>query len=367
MDTVLLMHGLAKYFRCDLGAPLVEDNNLLRLLWVIVRYKLWRLVVSVRTYSNKHNRKQFAELVRLMEGMKTLTFRFGATISDSATVPSLLVSLSRAVVITSENVMANLYSETQVTTKLHVWRLRCQPPLIEDRSCLDRDNVATIKVLRGKRDVVLTHETAVKRCVPPGPLANAQSAATKMATMYRESGGEAKVFILHGTPGSGKSITTRVLTQQLNGVLYPDYNSTYKYDNLILMIEEHASEESPLIVAFEEFDVALTNVMYGHGLDDNCDTTDKSSWNKLLDAVQLQRHCIVVMTTNRTTDELLYGCGRSDKSLLRKGRVDGTIAFEAEYASTAQILNLNECRTPPLSPKSSCDDSAMCADDDDVP
>jgi ATP-dependent 26S proteasome regulatory subunit len=82
--------------------------------------------------------------------------------------------------------------------------------------------------------------------------------------------------------------------------------------------------EKPLIVAFDEVDVALLRIHESTIPDHKNVPTliqDKTGWNRFLDNFQrgLFPYLILLMTSNRSPDFI----SSLDPSYLRKGRVDG--------------------------------------------
>lgn len=139
----------------------------------------------------------------------------------------------------------------------------------------------------------------------------------------------ASVYVLHGKPGAGKSISVRMAAHQLGAVLYPDYNPTTAGDNLSSMISAYTSDTVPLVVAFEECDLALQRIR-----NDNVtlnekfklDAHDKASWNKLMDMVNRRTNVILLMTTNRSFEEF-QELADSDRSMFRKHRITAHIIW----------------------------------------
>lgn len=133
------------------------------------------------------------------------------------------------------------------------------------------------------------------------------------------------VFFIHGPPNTGKSIIGLLLAEYYGGN-YSNTFSPWQPGNFLtdLTDEIELVREKPLIVAFDEVDVALLRVHESSIPDHkNIPTViqDKTGWNRFLDNFQrgLFPYLIILMTSNRSSEFI----NSLDSSYLRKGRVDG--------------------------------------------
>ena len=128
---------------------------------------------------------------------------------------------------------------------------------------------------------------------------------------------------LHGPIGSGKSMI---------GLLLTDYYKGSYCNNLIvwnpgdvlgnLYLDADPTEDNPLIVVFEEIDIALVKI--NEGIPDHKNLSisiqNKMGWNNLFDSIQMGMYpnLIVLLTSNKSPEFI----NELDASYLRKGRID---------------------------------------------
>jgi len=137
------------------------------------------------------------------------------------------------------------------------------------------------------------------------------------------------VVMLHGLPGSGKSMIGLFLANQYNGSYCNSLIPWQPGDTLNhLYYEVEPSEENPLILVFEEIDRVLIKINQGIDPHKNLPISvhDKTGWNNLLDAIQrgLYPHLILLLTSNKKPEFI----NELDTSYIRKGRVD--LIFEVK-------------------------------------
>jgi hypothetical protein len=131
------------------------------------------------------------------------------------------------------------------------------------------------------------------------------------------------VALLHGPPGTGKSMIGILLTSRLGGV----YSNTLKPwqpgDTLAeLYSEADPTAEKPLILAFDEVDGALMAIHAGVAPHKAIPISvpDKAGWNRFLDEIGrgMYPHLVLLLTTNRSP-AFIHDL---DPSYIREGRVD---------------------------------------------
>ena len=253
-----------------------------------------------------------------------------------------------ASVVVAASDWIGMYSDLNVTLTIYAWAWSENPIILSSTSTDSDENM--IKVLEATsnevRDASYLNENcqiAVHRSIPEAVKLCSENIASAIIDKFKMGNHDSMVCILMGKPGVGKSTVARVLTKQLNGVLYPAYNPTRVGQCLKAVTNECKASEGdvPLVIVMEEFDVALRNIMNGnvHGTDDiELDAKDKSSWNLLLDDIHVTKHVVMILTTNCTWPELQLLC-KNDTSLLRQGRVDCTYVVEpsdvASYPASA--------------------------------
>lgn len=151
---------------------------------------------------------------------------------------------------------------------------------------------------------------------------NQEEIMNTIITQYKEK--KHAVALLWGPPGCGKSMTSLLLSVKLKGnfcnVLKPWMpNSTLAS----LYTASTPSEESPLIIAMDEFDGPLLKIHNGEiPINEKLPTliTDKTGWNLFFDEIQrgMYPYVIIILTTNKSPDFI----NELDSSYIRKGRVD---------------------------------------------
>jgi hypothetical protein len=138
------------------------------------------------------------------------------------------------------------------------------------------------------------------------------------------------VIILHGPAGCGKSTAIRHLSLDLAANLV-DYNPLYGDLAQICLLCQN--QESPItVISFEEFDIALSHIVnqsVPNANDLSCDIRDKASWNGKIDAFKRSIGCVLVLTTNKTYEELPE-LVKGDLSYIRFGRVDAHIVWDSD-------------------------------------
>lgn len=131
------------------------------------------------------------------------------------------------------------------------------------------------------------------------------------------------VALLHGPPGTGKSMLGILLASRLDGCYCNTLRPWQAGDSLAgLYAEVEPTAQKPLILVFEEIDGALLAIHAGVPPHKSIPITvaDKAGWNRFLDEIGrgMYPHLILLLTTNRSPEFI-----RSmDPSYIRDGRVD---------------------------------------------
>ena len=132
------------------------------------------------------------------------------------------------------------------------------------------------------------------------------------------------VGLIYGAPNTGKTTIGMLIAKQLNG----SYCNSLKpwlpnctLSQLYTIVEP--SEDNPLIIAIDEFDVPLFNIHNGLIKQNEKMPTsmiDKCGWNTFFDDIQrgMYPYLIILLTTNRTPQFI----NELDSCYIRKGRVD---------------------------------------------
>ena len=135
------------------------------------------------------------------------------------------------------------------------------------------------------------------------------------------------VALLHGPPGTGKSMIGILLTSRLSGAYCNTLKPWQPGDTLAeLYNEADPSAEKPLVVAFDEVDGAIMAIHVGVAPHKAIPITvpDKAGWNRFLDEIGrgMYPHLVLLLTTNRSPEFIRA----LDPSYIREGRVDLCIA-----------------------------------------
>lgn len=146
------------------------------------------------------------------------------------------------------------------------------------------------------------------------------------------------VVYLYGPAGGGKSMLGPMLADRIGGSYCNTLKPWQPGDTLAdLYAEAEPSATKPLVVAFDEVDVALMAI---HAGIPSHKTTpilipDKAGWNRFLDEIDrgLYPHLVLLLTSNRTPD-FIRGL---DPSYIREGRVD--ILYEIGVGDREKVKN----------------------------
>lgn len=136
------------------------------------------------------------------------------------------------------------------------------------------------------------------------------------------------VVLIHGPPGSGKTMLSLILANQLNGIYCNNLRPWEPGESISsLYADSQPTESSPLIIAFDEIDGPLEDVHRGIPSHKNMRilVQNKQGWNQMLDEIQMgfYPHLILIMTTNRTPEFIR----NLDDSYIREHRVDRIYAM----------------------------------------
>lgn len=159
---------------------------------------------------------------------------------------------------------------------------------------------------------------------------NQSLAVNGIMSYYRSSRTKSVVSILHGEPGSGKSMIGMLLAKEFTGSLCDSFNPFSPNDSLSLIYNSvNPNEGNPLIIMLEEFDRKLSLVHEGKIIEHKdipIQITDKPSWNQFFDKIDrgMYPYLILILTTNKDPSEI----DLLDSSYLRLGRVNLRIKIE---------------------------------------
>ena len=141
-------------------------------------------------------------------------------------------------------------------------------------------------------------------------------------SVYQQKG--RGVFYIYGPPGTGKSMIGLMLAEHFGGGYSNTFAPWEPGNTLSDLVEEmEILKEHPLVVAFDEVDVAIHAIHKGIPQHKNIPIAimDKNGWNRFFDNYQrgLFPYTIILMTSNKMPKVVNDLC----TSYLRPGRVDG--------------------------------------------
>jgi len=131
-------------------------------------------------------------------------------------------------------------------------------------------------------------------------------------------------IFLYGTSGTGKSTVGFLVAKQLQGVFCHSFCPTdpgNTIESVVQDIREYEECDTPIIVVLEEVDTILQRVHASSVILNAKVPTcvkDKTSWNNFLDDLTLTKGIVLIMTSNKTKQEI----DMLDPTYLRIGRID---------------------------------------------
>jgi len=156
----------------------------------------------------------------------------------------------------------------------------------------------------------------------PDPRPKQENIIDKIFKTYEQK--KIVTCFIHGDPGTGKSMISLIIAKKLKGTYCNNYDFTEPGTHLqSLYTNAKVSDENPLIVAIDEFDILIANVHRGiikPHKNARTEVKNKGEYNNLLDSINLgiYRNLIIVFTSNVSAAEI----NKMDTSYLRPGRVD---------------------------------------------
>ena len=289
----------------------------------VVRHFLY----SKRVYrSNSTSESMIDNLVTALYSIKGI--RLGTEVFRSQNIPLFLISWETIVVVQVETI--GMQGNMCATFTVYRWNwgaVKGQPIIPDNIQRTVQADTINILESSGNRAEDMYLKRMTELTLPPNGidsriLCKSQSVAQAIVDDYNAGGNAAKVFILHGKPGCGKSTTLRLITKLVNGTLFADYNPTGVHTVRTIISD---GDDSQMVIGYEEFDVSFKKIVAGNVSIQYDrlipDAKDKASWTSLLDYLKRKQHVIFVMVTNKSLEDIEeMTCG--DESFLRYGRVD---------------------------------------------
>ena len=138
-------------------------------------------------------------------------------------------------------------------------------------------------------------------------------------------------IFIHGASCTGKSKLGFLLAKQLGGNYCHTFNPSLPGDNIPLLLSDLDNSDIPLVIVMEEIDNIIYSIHEPQKTQNGEVLTavyNKSSWCTFLDDMFLYRGVILILTSNKSKDEI----DRLDKAYLREGRIHKT------YCMTSKII-----------------------------
>ncbi len=365
------------------------------LVCMVDRMGLVRVLLSWRVYRSTSDKRRTLALVRSALATASPRMTFGSQYVDGSIVPLFVIGL-RPLFVAWSNVQYLGFSSIP-QYEITVLRLPGSaplapdpPPSSDDQIMLEDTKSNFIKVLEpisnqvSEVDQLRTFsEITISAGVPAAARGAIERAARRVAGGVTSGG--VRVAALVGAPGCGKSTTARRIAELLGASLYSRYDPTRPGQCVNNLVYTYAAVDK-LVVVMEECDVPLSRIMAStrrregdhraavaaeaaggaevprgrpppdaiSGADlvirdsDKMlrDAIDKASWNMLLDTLQRKANVLLLLTSNRSKDELVRIVCKGDTSLLRDGRVDMWVDF-AEAMTPADGKGAFAPREPP--------------------
>lgn len=152
------------------------------------------------------------------------------------------------------------------------------------------------------------------------------------------------IGLVMGPPGTGKSVLGEIIARKTGGILCDEYNPTQYGQSVATLIKvANPTAKKPLVLVLNEIDQWYTYpketaaAKASDWLTRDIDPTNpKASSNAFFDKLAWKDNVIVVLTTNKTKEELdeIDGFG----SLFRKGRVSEY--YELEHVIADEMVDL---------------------------
>lgn len=190
---------------------------------------------------------------------------------------------------------------------------------LNDQFHVSGNNDADIAYRKGS----LNHIYYIKRTaqIEISPMPQQYSIINTLADHYRKY--SHAVALIHGPPGTGKSMIGLLLAKELNGIHCDSARFWEPGDTLDTIYNDLSiSNKFPLILTFDEIDKTILDLNNGILPHKNIPIymRGKTHWNQFFDKIGIgfHRNIIVILTTNKTPADI----NKIDTSYIRKGRVD---------------------------------------------
>ena len=233
---------------------------------------------SKRVYKSSVAYKKTIEVVDALNNLDN-SIKIGKELFFAKYVPILVISLNT---IAYATIIENFrHTNLVITVYKWKWGKNSSESLIKEECTKQINNTDTIinvieRMSNSYENTVLAMNTEVT--IPFNPIQNQKVlqqstfVAKSIVEDFNKGNNAAKVYVLHGPPGTGKTTTIRLLCNLLDGMLFQDYNPTDGIVSIRELVNDWGSNDETLIIAFEEFDVQLNKIITDQL---NVDSTNK--------------------------------------------------------------------------------------------
>lgn len=153
---------------------------------------------------------------------------------------------------------------------------------------------------------------------------------SEITELYKLSINKMFRCLIHGSPGCGKSFMGKLMTFKLNGQLATYINLSSPGSGFRQLYKRSSpSEENPLIIQIDEFDVLIKNIDNQENINYKhdwliTDCYNKASFNNYWSEFVIRYPYVIWLLTMNTEPEVINNI---DPSYLRKNRIDKIIAY----------------------------------------
>lgn len=201
-------------------------NNLLTHIWFMNFFIdiAKHILYSKRIYRSTSADSILSDLADAIYAIKGI--RLGMEIFKSHSIPLFLISWETIVITQIDNV--GLHAETCATFTVYRWNwgltkgLPIIPDIVKQNTC-NGANIIHVLETSGNRigDMYLSRRAEIvlpTSGIDTNVLNTSKSVANAIVDDYIEGNKAAKVYVLHGRPGCGKSTTIRLITQMISAI-----------------------------------------------------------------------------------------------------------------------------------------------------
>ena len=300
--------------------------------WVF-SFAVWRILVSMM-FTTRVYRSADVTIEKVLSvmrnGLGNKVWRIGAAdIWREYTLHAIIISFNPFTVIISyvERLAFSHVSELSIT----VYRINGSLPIIPDPiPSIPTEPGKTVDVFdigncyEGSYNSHIIERVTDVDNMPQNAYNFSIKLSDAMISTFNERNDTfGRVFMVHGPPGCGKTVATRLFASHTEATLAADYQPTERQSTMRMFTDM----VNKIVMVSDEFDNALLKIVEKSVNPDNGkkkthpDAYDKPSWNNLLDKIHRRKDIILILITNKSVEDIQYIVG-NDISLIRFGRID---------------------------------------------